>query len=107
MPRMAALYAAAGMPVNVRGLEIGRLAPARLGKAEVTIAGEIRNVAGRRLVVPRVAFEIRDATGASLVSWSEAAPAKMLASGKTLAFTSTPHDLHTRRPNRARSLRVG
>lgn len=92
-PRLAGLYAAIGLPVNVRGLEILALSPARPASApgDVTIAGEIRNVAKKRVGVPRVTYQIRDAHGATLATWTEHAPARTLGVGKSLPFVSTPH----------------
>ena len=93
VPRAAALYAAVGMKVNLRGLEFRDIGPRRVDPSspEVTISGEIRNVSERRVRVPRLAFEIRDAAGMSLVTWTEKAPAKLVGAGRTLAFASAPH----------------
>ena len=93
IPRTAALYAAAGLPVNVRGLEIQQLAPAQMTSTSITVAGKIRNVTGRRVSLPRVAFEIRDVSGKPLLSWSESLPQRSLGEGQVLAFASAPHDL--------------
>ena len=93
MPRTAAIYALGGLPVNVVGLVFARVAPERLPSSDVTIKGALRNVAGRRVHVPRLAFEVRDAAGTTLVSWSETVPAKTLAPGSELGFVSKPHRL--------------
>ena len=93
VPRTASLYAAMRMPVNVSGLVFERLAPERLASSDVTIRGAMRNVAGRKIVVPRLAFEVRNAEGSTLVSWSEDANARMLGAGRTLSFASSPHRL--------------
>lgn len=92
VPRAAALYAAAGMPVNVRGLVFSAVRPTRAnGSPDLTIAGEIRSVAANRVRLPRLFYEVRDSAGATLVSWSESAPARTIAVGHVLAFASTPH----------------
>ena len=57
------------------------------------VSGAIRNVAGRRVSVPRIAYEVRDAIGTPLLTWSEAVPSKTLDAGKTLAFESSPHHM--------------
>ena len=93
MPRVAGLYAAIGWPVNLRGLQFSRLTSQGDGTEATSIAGEIRNVAHRRVRVPRVVFEVRDAGGAAILSWSEAASMGTLAGGRTLAFASAPHVL--------------
>lgn len=95
VPRAAALYAAVKMPVNVRGLEFADVRPVRRDPAspEVTISGEIRNVVQRRVRVPRVAYEVRDAAGEPLMAWTEKAPANVVGAGRVLAFTSAPHQM--------------
>lgn len=95
VPRTAALYAAAGWPVNVVGLAFTRLTPERLASSDVKLHGALRNVAGRRVAVPRLAFEVRDGAGAPLVAWSESVPVATLAAGREYPFVSTPHRLPT------------
>ena len=102
VPRTAALYAAVGLPVNVVGLAFEHVAPERLATSDVTIRGALRNVAGRRVRVPRLAFEVRDAGGATLVAWSEQVSARTLAAGSEVVFASTPHRL----PTESRSVTV-
>ena len=93
MPRTAALNAAAGLPVNLRGLEFREVRTVRVDPSspEVTVMGDVRNVAGHRVRVPRIVFEVRDDAGQPLIRWSERAPAKLVAAGRTLAFASAPH----------------
>lgn len=93
LPRTAALYAAVKLPVNVDGLAFVRVAPERLASNDVTVRGALRNVAGRKIRVPRLAFEVRDDAGSTLVAWSETISAKTLAAGGELAFASAPHRL--------------
>lgn len=94
-PRTAGLYAAIGLSVNVRGLEIAALAPERPAESpsDLTVSGEIRNVARKRVAVPRLTYEIRDAAGTPLVTWTERAGAKTIGTGTTLPFVSSPHRL--------------
>ena len=91
MPRTAALYRAVGLRVNVRGLELVQVAAKDEASGDVTIAGEIHNIAGRRVRIPRLAFEIRDRDGVALMAWSQNAPANTLAVGRTISFASAPH----------------
>lgn len=93
MPRTAALYAVAGLRVNVVGLVFAGLESTRLPSSDVTIRGAIRNVSAHRVSIPRLAFEVRDAAGVTLVAWNETVSAKALAPGRNLAFASTPHRL--------------
>jgi predicted Zn finger-like uncharacterized protein len=89
-PRSAALYAAIGLPVNIRGLEFADIKTTRLdeGALHLEISGRIRNVADRRTPVPRIAFDIRDARGVTLASWTESAPKRVLADNETVRFTA-------------------
>ena len=93
VPRVVAVYRALGLDVNPVGLAFDALAPRRLASSDVTVAGGIRNIAHNRVTVPRIAFEVRDAAGAPLLSWNEAAPARTLAAGATMSFVSAPHHM--------------
>lgn len=93
VPRTAPLFAAAHLPVNVSGFEIGRLLPTQLPSADLTVSGQIRNVAHHRLSLPRIAFEVRDAAGQPLLTWSENPPARSLGAGQIAAFASMPHSV--------------
>ncbi len=94
-PQAAPLYAAAGLKVHSRGLDFAAVATARRDAAssDVIISGEIRNRAKHRLAVPRLVYEVRDQSGASLARWTETAPARTIPSGRTLEFSSSPHHL--------------
>ena len=93
VPRTAALYGAAGLPVNLRGLAFRDVRSSRVdpSAADIVVSGEIRNVAHARVRIPRLTFVVRDAGGAEIARWSETAPARLLAAGRTLSFASTPH----------------
>jgi predicted Zn finger-like uncharacterized protein len=90
LPGTGALYAVIGLPVNIRNLEFGAVTAARAeaGGSVVEVSGTIHNIAHRRVRVPRLTFEIRNAARAILASWSENAPKHSLASEETLAFTT-------------------
>ena len=102
IPKAAPLYAAMHLPVNARGLEFSRIVSAQLPSADLTVSGQIRNLGTGRVAIPRVAFEIRDAKGASLMSWSETPPASTLGAGRIVAFASLPHSV----PPESRSVLV-
>ena len=91
MPRTAALYQAIGLRVNARGLELLQVAAKDEASGDVSVVGEIRNVAGRRVRIPRLAFEVRDRDGATVMTWSENAPSNTLAVGRTISFASASH----------------
>ncbi len=103
LPRTAGLYRMLGLPVNVRGLEFVNVA-ARVAAplTDLAITGEIRNVARRRVPVTRIAYEVRDAAGVAVASWTEAAPARTLAAAASVSFASRPHAI----PDEGRSVMV-
>lgn len=91
LPGTGALYAAIGLPVNIRDLEFGAVTAARADASVggvVEVSGTIHNIAHRRVSVPRLTFEVRNAAGTVLASWSENAPKRSLASEETLAFAT-------------------
>ena len=90
VPRAAGLYALIGLPVNVRGLALGEVATVWLegGTSGVAISGRIRNLLATRTTVPRLAFDLRDAKGSVLASWSETPPKRALAANETVPFTA-------------------
>src|SRR5690606_2176267 len=72
VPGMAAVYAAAGMPVNVRGLEFRNLAYERHyenGVAVLSIKGDVFNVRGVPVSVPKLRFGLRDGLRQELYHW--------------------------------------
>ncbi len=103
LPRIAGLYRMLGMPVNVRGLEFANVA-ARVAAplTDLSVTGEIRNVARRRVPVTRIAYEVRDAAGIAVASWTEAAPARTLGARASMAFASRAHAI----PGEGRSVIV-
>ena len=90
LPGTGALYAAIGLPVNIRNLEFGAVTAARADASGsvVEVSGTIHNIAHQRVSVPRLTFEIRNAAGTVLTSWSENAPKHSLAAEETLAFAT-------------------
>ena len=91
MPRTAALYRAVGLHVNARGLELLQVTARDEASGDVTVTGEIRNVAGHRVQIPRLSFDVRDRDGATVMSWSQNAPSNTLAAARTIGFASAPH----------------
>jgi hypothetical protein len=92
-PRLAALYEKLGLPVNVRGLQIENLSSDRLDASSLTVAGAIRNVTRRRVVVPRLVYQVRDSEGTPIATWTEKLAVRTLGTGKSTAFVSAPHQL--------------
>jgi len=91
MPGLAGLYAAAGMPVNVRGLEFRELRTTRElhdGVALLVTEGRVANVSGRELELPAIRLAALGANGRELYAWSATAARPSLADGGTVAFKS-------------------
>lgn len=101
MPRSAVLFAAIGLPVNLRGLSIsdvhGTLAPDANRNGEVlTLEGRIGNMRRTSNAVPSLRVTIRDKSRTELYSWLVPPPKPRLARGETVVFharlTSPPPD---------------
>ncbi len=91
MPDLAGLYAAAGKPVNLRGLEFREVRTVREthdGIALLVTEGKIANVSGRDLELPPVRLAAVGANGQELYAWTAAPSRGTLADGETLAFKS-------------------
>jgi len=88
-PQTASLYAAIGLPVNLRGLffqDVKSRSESENGVSVLVIEGTIVNLTTRTLDVPRLRFALRNASGHEVYAWS-AQPAKpTLGSGNGLPF---------------------
>jgi hypothetical protein len=75
VPAAAGLYEAAGIPINVFGLDFANVRVAREfenGLPVLTVAGDIVNVSGGLLPVPRVRFGLRDRRQREIYHWTVA-----------------------------------
>jgi predicted Zn finger-like uncharacterized protein len=93
LPGLAPVYAAAGLPVNVRGLEFRDISYKwgidRKGRTRLTIAGKVINVSAEPRRVPSVAFVFLDAAEEELFNWATAIRDAPLAPGKTTSFEAS------------------
>ena len=89
LPQTARLYAAVGLPVNLRGIEI-RNVKSRLvvdgDEPVLVIDGDLVNVADRKVDVPRLHFALTGAYGRQVYVWSAQADRANLQPGETLNF---------------------
>ncbi|TVR08505.1 MAG: DUF3426 domain-containing protein [Salinarimonadaceae bacterium] len=88
-PTTAMLYELAGLPVNLRGLELIEVTSGRgleEGGEILTVEGVVVNRTDRSHMVPPVSVILRDADGRPLYSWDVQAPRATLHPGENVAF---------------------
>ena len=91
VPQTASLYAAVGLPVNLRGLalvDITTEAVTNEGVPVLLIQGRIASTAKRTVEVPRLRFAIRNASGIEIYNWTALPTRSLLSPGETVAFQS-------------------
>jgi len=91
LPQTAALYAAVGLPVNLRGLEFADVQTTsnlQDGTGLLVVEGSIVNSTSRRINVARLLFSVRDQRGLEIYNWTAAAPKPTLDPGERLPFRS-------------------
>jgi hypothetical protein len=85
MPQTASLYAAIGLPVNLRGLAFNDVTMSKEMHDSVTVLvvqGTIANVTRLPLDVPRVRFALRNAKGNEVYSWTTLPARSLLPPGE-------------------------
>lgn len=91
IPDLAGVYAAAGLPVNLRGLEFREVrtsSETQDGIAVLVIEGEVVNVAKHAVEVPRVRLAVLGASGQELYSWTALLPRSTLSEDEKVPFRS-------------------
>jgi predicted Zn finger-like uncharacterized protein len=91
IPDLAGLYAAAGLPVNLRGLEfrdVRTTSETQDGIAVLVIEGEVANVAKHAVEVPRVRLAVLGTGGQELYSWTALLPRSTLSEDEKVSFRS-------------------
>lgn len=91
MPQTASLYAAIGLPVNVRGLIFTNVTTEKENHDDVqvlVVKGAIVNESKHAVQIPRLRFAIHGEHGHEIYSWTALLDREVLAAGETLPFRS-------------------
>ena len=89
LPQTASLFAAIGLPVNLKQLKFEnvRIVP-RTGGEGLTVEGTIVSVADKAIKVPALRFAARNAAGQEIYTWVMRPARRMLDPGSKLDFHS-------------------
>jgi hypothetical protein len=91
LPQTTSLYAAVGLPVNLRGLSFQNIHMSRSereGASVLVLEGSIVNVAARPVEVPPLRLALRNEAGHEIYAWTMQPSRSLLAPGDTLPFRS-------------------
>ncbi len=91
LPQTASLYAAIGLPVNLRGLVFMNITTEKETHDNVqvlVVEGMIANDSKRAVEVPRLRFAIRNQSGQEIYSWTALPARNVLLSGEAMQFRS-------------------
>ena len=91
LPQTASLFAAIGLPVNLRNLKFENVklsTEAADGITMLTVHGAVVSEAGKAVAVPRLRFAVRNASGQDVYTWTMAPPRSILEPGARLEFRS-------------------
>jgi len=91
VPDLAGVYAAVGLPVNLRGLEfrdVRTTSEIQDGITVLVIEGEVVNVVKHAVEVPRVRLAVLGTGGQELYSWTTLLPRSILSEDEKVSFRS-------------------
>ena len=91
LPQTASLYAAVGLPVNLRGLvfdDIKTVRETEDGQPMLIVEGNIVGTTGRLTDVPRLRFGVIDRAGKEIYAWTARPNRALLPPGEILNFRS-------------------
>ena len=91
LPQTASLFAAIGLPVNLRNLKFDnvRISKETLDGVNILIVeGTIVSTASKPTEVPRLRFAARNATGQEVYTWTALPTRSILSPGENLEFSS-------------------
>ncbi|MFH6785413.1 MULTISPECIES: DUF3426 domain-containing protein [Methylobacterium] len=90
LPATARLYAAIGLPVNLRGLAFRDVAayqvPDAAGTGRLVVEGDVVSAAKDAVAVPRLSLELRDAHGQTVYRWTAEPPRERLEPEESARF---------------------
>jgi hypothetical protein len=90
-PQTASLFAAIGLPVNLRNLKFENVRISKEAEDSINnliVEGAIVSEAGKPVEVPRLRFAARNSTGQEVYTWTMPPPRSILAPGERLEFRS-------------------
>ncbi len=90
-PELASLYAAVGLPVNLRGLEFQNIRTKQEiqdGITVLAIEGEVENIVNRAVELPRVRLSVLGDNGVEIYSWTALLPRSILYPHERVPFKS-------------------
>jgi predicted Zn finger-like uncharacterized protein len=91
MPQAAAIYAAIGLDVNLRGLvftDVVTRKETQDGAPMLLVEGVIKSTSKRDTNVPRLRFAVRNAQGQEIYSWTALPEQNVLGPGTSMPFRS-------------------
>lgn len=91
VPDSAGLYERLGLPVNLRGVEFRDVKGANEivdGVVVLVVEGQLVNISGRPVELPRLRLSVRDAAGKEIYTWTATAPKPRLDAGEAVPFRS-------------------
>jgi hypothetical protein len=91
LPQTASLFAAIGLPVNLRGLKFENVRISKEtqdGSSILIVQGAIVSEAGNAVEVPRLRFAARNTGGQEVYTWTMPPPRSILGPGERLEFRS-------------------
>ncbi len=91
LPQTAAVYAAVGLEVNLRGLAFTELVTRKEtqdGTPMLVVEGVVRSASKQTINVPRLRFAVRNAKGHEIYNWTAVPARNTIAPGATIPFRS-------------------
>lgn len=89
LPDTAGLFAAIGLPVNLRGLEFRDVATSiefEAGQPVTIVEGRIQNITDASLAVPRLRLAVRGTDGREVMSWAASATRPVVGPRESVSF---------------------